>query len=506
MVIAYGAGAFIGRLIVVLIPDNWRRPRPRLNRAGIIVSALGITLVVYQLIASVFWQYDAYELVNLQAPPLTWLTSTLVVAIGSLLFADLVVSLFVLFGRLIKRLYRAVNSWRPVNSLPDGVFQSFTAVALVMLIVLAFNDMALDAIGRAGDTIYRSRNNAFASGYQQPDQPQLSGSDASLIPWDKLGYQGRKFVSSAPTPNEIARATGANDTKQPIRSYVGLQMSEDLNEQADMAVQEMKRAGGFDRQAIQIIITTGTGWTAPKSTTPFEYLFDGDTATVAIQYSYLPSWVSFLVDRERAQAAAYQLTSHVIATAKQERSKAQIYLFGESLGSYGAENVLLNYPDLSANLSGTLLVGPPGMNELHDKITDQRLPGSPSYNPKLKDPAVCVIAISSDGACPSRQRPKLIYLQNPSDPVVKWDTSLIWHRPAWIDEQKRADLIAPQFTWRPFITFFQVTVDMILALDVPSGYGHVYDGMTIDAWSALTGRSSGPEPAAAIKQQMERFK
>ena len=33
-------------------------------------------------------------------------------------------------------------------------------------------------------------------------------------------------------------------------------------------------------------------------------MHDGDTAVVATQYSYLPSGVSFLVDRERAQEAA----------------------------------------------------------------------------------------------------------------------------------------------------------------------------------------------------------
>jgi len=33
----------------------------------------------------------------------------------------------------------------------------------------------------------------------------------------------------------------------------------------------------------------------------------GDTATVAVQYSYLPSWLSYLVDQDRAREAGREL-------------------------------------------------------------------------------------------------------------------------------------------------------------------------------------------------------
>ena len=35
----------------------------------------------------------------------------------------------------------------------------------------------------------------------------------------------------------------------------------------------------------------------------FEYETGGDSAEVSIQYSYLPSWASFLVDQEKAREA-----------------------------------------------------------------------------------------------------------------------------------------------------------------------------------------------------------
>ncbi|QIK66398.1 hypothetical protein G7072_08535 [Nocardioides sp. HDW12B] len=53
--------------------------------------------------------------------------------------------------------------------------------------------------------------------------------------------------------------------------------------------------------------TTGTGWVEPASLGSFEYIAGGDTASVAVQYSYLPSWLSFLVDQDRARAAGRAL-------------------------------------------------------------------------------------------------------------------------------------------------------------------------------------------------------
>ena len=49
-----------------------------------------------------------------------------------------------------------------------------------------------------------------------------------------------------------------------------------------------------------MVTTTGSGWVDPASVDTFEYLSGGDSAIVAIQYSYLPSWMSYLVDQSKA--------------------------------------------------------------------------------------------------------------------------------------------------------------------------------------------------------------
>jgi uncharacterized membrane protein len=55
-------------------------------------------------------------------------------------------------------------------------------------------------------------------------------------------------------------------------------------------VRDLERAGGFGRKDLLVVTTTGGGWVDPALVDTFEYLTGGDAATVAIQYSYLPSW------------------------------------------------------------------------------------------------------------------------------------------------------------------------------------------------------------------------
>jgi uncharacterized membrane protein len=81
----------------------------------------------------------------------------------------------------------------------------------------------------------------------------------------------------------------------------------DVEERAELAVADLERAGGFDRANLLVATTTGSGWLDPGAVDSFEYLTGGDSATVAMQYSYLPSWLSYLVDQKKAREAGRQL-------------------------------------------------------------------------------------------------------------------------------------------------------------------------------------------------------
>ena len=56
------------------------------------------------------------------------------------------------------------------------------------------------------------------------------------------------------------------------------------------------RVGAFDRSVLVVAVPTGTGWMDPAATDTLEYLHGGDTAIVAVQYSYLSSPLSLLVE------------------------------------------------------------------------------------------------------------------------------------------------------------------------------------------------------------------
>ena len=50
-------------------------------------------------------------------------------------------------------------------------------------------------------------------------------------------------------------------------------------------VDDLVRAGGFDRRTLVVVTTTGSGWVDPGAVDSVEYITGGDTATVSIQYS-----------------------------------------------------------------------------------------------------------------------------------------------------------------------------------------------------------------------------
>ena len=61
-------------------------------------------------------------------------------------------------------------------------------------------------------------------------------------------------------------------------------------------LKELQRTGAFDRKAIVIGSTTGTGSLDPNAMDPIDYMFNGDDAIAGVQYSYLPSWISLFAD------------------------------------------------------------------------------------------------------------------------------------------------------------------------------------------------------------------
>ena len=153
------------------------------------------------------------------------------------------------------------------------------------------------------DSTYRRVDAFLPPEMAAPIDPNKTGSPQSLISWDSLGAQGRNRVVAAPTRADIEALTGG-PAMEPLRIYVGANSADTAEDRAALALAELIRTGAFDRSVLVIATPTGTGWVDPSGMTPVEFLHRGDIASVSVQYSYLPSWLSLLVEPEYGHETA----------------------------------------------------------------------------------------------------------------------------------------------------------------------------------------------------------
>jgi uncharacterized membrane protein len=276
---------------------------------------------------------------------------------------------------------------------------------------------------------------------------------------------------------------------EPVRVYAGLASAPTVAERVDLVVRDLQRAGGFDRKALIIANTTGTGWVDPASVDAAEYVMGGDTAIASMQYSYLPSWLSFLVDKSKAQEAGVALYEGIYHAWSQLPAdhRPRIYLFGESLGSFGGQEAFSSLEQMRAGSDGAVLAGTPNFTELWASLVRSRDPGSPEFLPVYQQGRAARWAgTPADLARPATtwDHPRVTYLQHASDPIVWWSGDLLLHRPDWLREPRGPDVL-PAMRWIPWVTFWQVTADMVFSTGVPDGHGHVYLKEYVDAWAAV---------------------
>src|SRR5262249_46794973 len=163
------------------------------------------------------------------------------------------------------------------------------------------------------------------------DQPEKSGSPASYAKWDTLGYQGRNFVATGPSAEDLEAING-RPAREPIRVYVGLETADTAEGRLNVLLSELERTHAFDPKFMVIIPTTGTGWVNPVAANSIEMMYNGDTALVAMQYSYLPSWISFLADQQNALNAGKDLIDAVHERWSHQpfEKRPKLALYGES--------------------------------------------------------------------------------------------------------------------------------------------------------------------------------
>ncbi|MEX0922687.1 MAG: alpha/beta-hydrolase family protein [Rhodovibrionaceae bacterium] len=394
-----------------------------------------------------------------------------------------------LLGWLFHFIFDVTASWLR-NHIPPRI-SHVVGIAVALALFWSLGNGVLINYGlRAADASFQKLDSLEEAWVKEPSAPRKTGSAASLVAWKDLGRTGRAFVTSGPRQDEIGRFLGG-EAKEPIRVYVGLNSADTPEERAELALAELVRSGAFKRKILVVVTPTGTGWIDPGGVDSIEYLHRGDIASVAVQYSYLQSWMALLLEpnygAETARALFNEVYSYWRDLPKQSRPK--LYLHGLSLGALNSERSADLYDVIGEPFQGALWAGPPFSSETWRFATNNRVPGSPAWRPGFRDASI--IRFTNQQDVPNKSGSpwgpiRIVYLQYASDPITFFDPAALYREPEWMRGRRGQDVSA-ELQWFPIVTLLQLTVDMASATAPPVGYGHVYAPEDyVEAWYAVT--------------------
>ena len=481
-----GISAAVGYGLGVAAAAFWhaladRGPRPPAPWAWRVFAVGAVVLGSVSFLLGRHWQGELRALMGAPAEPL-W-RALLALAVAPVVFAVLL-GLARLVRAAARGLARLLSRW-----IGPSAARALGALGVAVLAVLLLSGVAYDGLLAAADASFALQDKETPAGVERPTSGLRSGGPGSLIDWDGLGREGRIFVAGGPSAGDIAAFTGTAAV-EPIRVYAGLATADDIESRAQRAVDDLVRAGGFQRARLLVATTTGSGWLDAGTLSAFEYIAAGDSAVVSMQYSAVPSGLSYLIDKGRARTAGRELFDAVYErwTALPPADRPELYVFGESLGSFGAEEAFSGEYDLRNRVTGALFVGPPNFNALHREFREGRDPGSTEVEPVYRGGRTVRFSNDVGAGAPPADEPwtgtRVLVLQHPSDPVTWWSPQLLVDRPDWLAEPPGRDVL-DEMTWLPLVTFWQVTLDMPGAADVPPGHGHRYREESVDAWALL---------------------
>lgn len=390
----------------------------------------------------------------------------------------------------IGRAFRLLSDrWqrRSVRIMPPRLARVAGIMAAFAIFAAVIDGIALRAVLRAIDNGARLADSLIPPELAAPTSPLVSGGPGSPLDWREMGRWGRSFVATGPSANEISAFWG-EPALQPIRVYVGLHAADTPEARAQLAFDDLIRLGGFDRSVLVIAMPTGSGWLDRGGMDTLDYITQGDVATVAVQYSYLPSPVSVVVDPTQGVAEAQALFDIVYRhwTMLPRDTRPRLYLHGLSLGAFLSQETVPLLDLYADPIHGALWTGSPYLSEFWRMVQARRHPDSPAWRPRFGNGSL-IRTINQDGGLERFDADwgpmRFVFLQYGSDPIVFFDWSLASARPDWLTGDRAPDL-SPEMRWIPVVTLFQVGLDMAVALGT-LGYGHDYIARHyIPAWAA----------------------
>lgn len=496
--IAFGAGYSIG----VVLRSLWHYlelpelPSRSLKLIKPLAAAICVLIMLPALYYSAEWQNSVRHAVGMEPVESAYPVSVTLIALSCfgilLLIARGLIGLGkFIAGKLYSRFPRRI-------SIVAGVM-----ITIILTYTIA-NGVLVKYTFRLLDNSFRQFDALLEPERPQPLIVERAGNPTSKLQWRKLGRAGREFVASGPTAEEISSFT-QQPSIEPIRLYAGLQIAESPEERAELLLEELLSLKAFEREALVIITPTGTGWVDPSAIDGLEFLFHGNVASVALQYSYLNSPLSLLFQPEygliSAEALFRVVYNHWKKLPRDQRPK--LYLHGLSLGAFNSQQSVTFFDVLGDPIDGAVWSGPPFPSEKWRSLTQNRDADSTEWLPVFQDGRF-VRFMNQDGTPEGNTAPwgdlRFVYLQYGSDAITFFDKSLLYREADWMKEPRAPD-VSPSLRWYPIVSMLQLIIDMLLADTVPMGYGHVYaPEHYLNAWLEVTGVEGwNPERVEALK-------
>jgi len=465
----------LGYLLGQIVALVWKAADlPRLHgraaRIVTLVSAIAITaFFLWVLGSSLAWQNDLRGRMDMAPADALHLFRIGLVALATFAVA------FAL-GRLVAGLFRLVRGWF-YRVMPPRRANVLGLVSVALILLIVTRDGILDRVIAGLDESYEAAQALFDDAPPAPTDPRKTGSSESLVDWAAIGAPGRDFITSGPAAEAIAAFTG-RPALDPIRVYVGRANGDTPQERAELALAELKRQGGFEREVLIIASPTGTGWMDPGAHDPVEYMHGGDIATVAAQYSYLQSPLALILETDTGleQATALQDAVHGYWKTLPEDDRPRLYAHGLSLGAWSSMHATNLFRLLDDPIDGAFWAGPPFPSAFWNYVQRQRKPGSPWVLPTIGDGSLVRYAshtASASDAAADWGRMRIVFLQYSSDPVVFYDPASLWRAPPWMLDPPADDMSEDMF-FIPVVTQFQLAIDLALSFGSPPGHGHAY--------------------------------
>jgi uncharacterized membrane protein len=343
---------------------------------------------------------------------------------------------------------------------PSRALGHAAAIGMLAGAVVAAYDRALAAQERGADAIEAAYN-------APPTSDFVSGGPRSLVPWETLTREGRRFVGMALTRDDIERVMDEPALADPLRLYSGLESADDPVTRVDVLLDEMLHMGAFERSTLCIFAPTGSGYVNYVAAESVEYLTRGDVASVCLQYSKRPSFMS--LDRVGTGRVQMRDLLRAISTRLQtmpETDRPRVLLFGESLGAHVSQDAFLHRSVRGLEASGidsAIWLGTPHASQWRHQVRDE--------NPMPE--SVAEVASPEELAAlgpETLDRLRYCLLTHHEDPIPKFTPKLLVRRPWWLGAPDQRPPGVPRETiWTPLGTFMTVGIDLLNAMNIKPG-------------------------------------